>query len=61
MNTVIVQPNLKAIDLEDMMAPYTIHKSINNIKAPIIIGDCRIVTLLLFTTEDDMYYKYFDK
>lgn len=35
----IVQPTLKAIDLDDMIAPHIIHKSSNKIKAPIIIGD----------------------
>jgi hypothetical protein len=36
---VIVQPTLKAIDLDDMTAPYRTHKSSNKIKAPIIIGE----------------------
>lgn len=36
---VIVQPNLKAMDLDDIIALYIIHKSSINMKAPMIIGD----------------------
>jgi hypothetical protein len=46
---------LKATDLEDMIVPYTIHKSINRIRAPIIIGDCpATVFLLLLLLFDDI-------